>query len=197
VIQNHRSERPAVADLFPEDQLVLGWKRQGDQLDQRNRELRQQLTEHRKQLKLTKIDESEEIRQKLAAICGEREGLEAEFQRKEKKIYRVRELRVVHQAEVDRISEQIRESEAKKPHSADYLPESPKAKAWQKHHDSLLGLLREAITRRDESQQGCPDTLEVMKIAERIHYLKRAERNLLDRLEGAEPGPRGGVSFVR
>jgi len=195
IVQSHRVERPAVADLLPDDELVLGWKRQGNQLDQCNRELSQRLAERREQLKLAKVDETEEIKQKLAEICGEREGMEAELERMEKQIYRARELRAVNQAKVEHISGQIQESEAAKPRSADYLPESPKAQAWQKNHDSLLQLLQQAIKRRDEKQE-CPDTLDALKVADRIQNLKRAERNLIDRLEGTEPGARGGLSFV-
>ena len=74
-----------------------------------------------------------------------------------------------------------------KPNVVELLPEDRESRQWLRHQARLLEAHKAAIARRHELQSAGPSKLEAVKLYERIQQLQRAERNLIEQLNGTGP----------
>ena len=107
----------------------------------------------------------------------------------------------VQQSHVDGLTNLISEHMLARPACAEFLPDDPEVRAWQKRYDDLQERRNLAIARREELRAEIPPALEAAKYEGNfgvIANLQRMESNLTRKLRGERIGatPDGGVYRV-
>jgi hypothetical protein len=146
------------------------------------------------QLKAAQRDRAQEMREatrlQLAEIRKQRLAAEDKLETL-RAILKQRDVAIATaQSAVDVFVMRLTEHAEIKPDVVELLPDDRESVVWLRHQARLSEAHKQAVGRRQELERAGPSKLEAVKLYERIQQLLRAERNLIEQLNGT--GPAGG-----
>jgi len=143
------------------------------------------------QLKAAQRDRAQEMREvtraQLAEIRKQRLLAEDELEKMRATIKRRDVAIATAQSAVDVFIARLTEHSEIKPDVVELLPEDRESRQWLRHQTRLSEAHKQAVGRRQELESAGPSKLEAVKLYERIQQLQRAERNLIEQLNGTGP----------
>lgn len=146
------------------------------------------------ELKAAQRDRAQEMREatrlQLAQVRKQRLEAEDELEQMTATIKRRDATVQTEQTMVDVLTARLTEHAQIRPDVVDLLPDDPECRTWLRQQARLAEAHQKAIARRRDAESAGASKLEAVKLYDRIEQLRRAERNLVEQLNGT--GPAGG-----
>ncbi len=134
------------------------------------------------------LEQREAARTQLAQTRQARQNAEAELERLTAEIRKRDHAIEIAQSAVDVLTARLTEHAELKPEILELLPEDREARVWKQTYDQLTQAHAQAVARRRQLENDGPSKLEAVRLHDKVVQLGRAERNLIEQLNGTGPG---------